>query len=285
MDILSFYAASPYFWFFFTSLFFGAGLSKITRPVKEKGEKVKKEKEMNRKWIFICVYFSAAILLFLAGLFIPGLKKTIESNGNLFIFSIILLVYFFLAFRFKKAIGLPSSFILITLVFFILLFLQSVIAFTGETEIAQVKVHYAKDKVMTVEIIREKEEQVIIDMDGEYFAPVAEVVIFDDFLVFFGYKTWYRFLGFTSFSYEKNDNGLRTYRQEDTDYYFQNPVGISDWLYEFIRENHDSIPGIRTVQVEMDLFKVFDETGVEPEKYRTYSIRIQNDGGIQIIDI
>ncbi len=285
MNILSFYAASPYFWFFFASLFLGAGVSKITKPVKEKEEKIKKEKEKNRKWIFICIYFSAVILLLLAGLFIPGLEKTIENISTLFIFSIVLVVYFFLAFRFKKAIGLSSLFILIALIFFVLLFLQAVIAFTGETEIAQVTIHYAKESAMTLELVREGAPPVIIDMDGEYFAPIVEIIIFDDFLVFFGYKTWYRFLGITSFSYEKDDNGLRTYRQEDTDYYFKNPDGISDWLYVFIQENHDFIPGIRTVQVELDLFKVFNETGVEPEKYRTYSIRIQNDGGIQIIDI
>jgi len=30
---------------------------------------------------------------------------------------------------------------------------------------------------------------------------------------------------------------------------------------------------------------VFEETGQEPEKFKAYSIRIQNDGGIQIIDL
>ena len=154
MDTFSLYAASPYFWFFFAALFFGVCISKISKPVKGKNEK-DKENKITRKWIIICIYLSIGILLVLAGLFIPGLEKITENPGALFFFFFILIIYFFLAFRFKIAIGLPSSIILILLVIFILLFLQSITAFTGETEIAQVKVHYAKDNVMTLEIIRD----------------------------------------------------------------------------------------------------------------------------------
>ncbi len=282
MDIFSLYTASPYFWFFFAALFSGAAFSKATRPVKVKKDK---EKEVDRKWIIICINFSIALLMVLTGLFIPGLDEAGENPGALFLFFIILFVYFFLAFRFKKAIGLPSSIIFILLITFVLLFLQSIISFTGETEIARIKVHYAKDNTMALEIIRDEAEPALIDMDGGYFAPIVEIVIFDDFLVFFGNKTWYRFLGLTSFSYEKDDSGIRMYKQEDTDYYFKNPVGISEWLYTLIQNNHEFIPGIKAVQVEIDLVKVFEETGQEPEKFKAYSIRIQNDGGIQIIDL
>jgi hypothetical protein len=284
MDILSLYTNSPYFWLFFAALILGACISKITKPVKVKDEK-EKERKVTGKWIIICIYLSIVILLILAAVFIPGIDKISENTSLIFTYFFILLVFFFLAFRFKKAIGLPSVMVFILLIVFVLLFLQAITAFTGETEIAQVKVHYADEKEMTIEIIRNGMIPELIDMNGEYFAPIVEVIIFDDFLVFFGYKTWYRFIGLTSFAYEKNDEGLYTYRQQNTDFYFKNPLGISDWLYKLVQENQEIIPGVKTVQVEIDLFKVFEETGIEPEKFRTYSIRIQNDGGTQIVEI
>lgn len=284
MEILTLYTSSPYFWFFFAALFIGACVSRITRPIRAKDDK-ERDKRINRKWIMICIYLSAAIMLILAGFFIPGLEKFKENTAVLFTYFFILFIYFFLVFRFKKAIGLPSLLVFIILIVFILLFLQSITAFTGETEIAQIKVHYAKDNEMNLEIIKKGVSSNIIDMDGEYFAPVVEVVIFDDFLVFFGYKTWYRFIGLTSFAYEKNDQGIYTYKQQNTDYYFESPLGISNSLYNMIQENQEIIPGVKTVQVEIDLFKVFEESGLEPEKYHTYSIRVQNDGGVQIIEI
>jgi hypothetical protein len=284
MELLSLYTSSPYFWFFFAALFLGACISKITRPVRARDDR-DRENKTTRKWIIVCINLSVAILFVLAGLFVPGLDKFTESTGFLFSYFFILLAYFFIAFRFKKAIGLPSVMVIVLLAVFALLFLQSITAFTGETEIAEVKVHYAGDNEMTLEVVRKGAPPEMVKMDGEYFAPVVEIVIFDDFLVFFGYKTWYRFIGLTSFAYEKNEDGLYTYRQQNTDYYFENPLGISNWLYKFMRENQNVIPGIKTVQVEIDPFKVFEESGLEPEKFRTYSIRIQNDGGIQIVEI
>jgi hypothetical protein len=49
-------------------------------------------------------------------------------------------------------------------------------------------------------------------------------------------------------------------------------------------ERYDSrIPGVRTVQVEMDLKRVRDKP--RGRELSVYSLRIQNDGGLQIIEI
>ena len=52
---------------------------------------------------------------------------------------------------------------------------------------------------MKLELVPRGGGAVMIDMEGQYFAPIVKVVIFDDFFVFLGAKTWYRFEGMTSF--------------------------------------------------------------------------------------
>jgi hypothetical protein len=112
-------------------------------------------------------------------------------------------------------------------------------------------------------------------MDGSYFAPVVRVVIFDDYFVFLGAKTWYRFEGMSSFAVEKTEAGSAL-RQQQSDYYFPYPNGLSERLYRFYERYDNRIPGVRSVQVEMDLKKARD--------LATYALLIQNDGGLQIVE-
>ena len=113
-------------------------------------------------------------------------------------------------------------------------------------------------------------------MAGSYFAPVVKVVIFDDYFVFLGSRTWYRFTGLTSFAVQKGEAG-QSFRQQDTDYYFPAPQGISEKLWSFYERHEARIPGVKSVQVEMDLKKA--------RELATYSLRIQNDGGLEIVEL
>ena len=101
-------------------------------------------------------------------------------------------------------------------------------------------------------------------------------MIFEDFFVFLGAKTWYRFDGITSFESEKTGEG-RSFRQQDTDLTFPSASGISEKLWDLYERYEARIPGVRTVQVEMDLKRV--------RELSVYSLRIQNDGGLQILEV
>jgi hypothetical protein len=101
-------------------------------------------------------------------------------------------------------------------------------------------------------------------------------VIFDDYAVFLGAKTWYRFEGISSFEMEKTQAGT-VLRQQDTDYYFRSPSGITDKLWNLYERYDARIPGVRTVQVEIDLKRA--------RELSLYSLRVQNDGGLQILEI
>jgi hypothetical protein len=108
---------------------------------------------------------------------------------------------------------------------------------------------------------------VLLNMEGRYFAPIVKLVIFDDLYVFLGAKSWYRFVGMTSF-----DENLR---QGNTDYRFPQPAGISESLWTFFENNESWIPGVKTAQIEMDMKRA--------KEFASYGIRIQNDGGVEIV--
>ena len=119
------------------------------------------------------------------------------------------------ALRFRKALGIPVLVLLAASSVLLGLFFQSIRAFTGETEIASVRVISVASSSMRLEVSPRAGEPALLTMDGAYFAPIVKVVIFDDLLVFLGARTWYRFEGMTSF-----DTNLR---QGNKDFRFPQP--------------------------------------------------------------
>ncbi|MBN1411893.1 MAG: hypothetical protein JW969_13675 [Spirochaetales bacterium] len=262
-----FFYSNVFFWIMLSGIFFGAAISRITRflPGDERREKAR-----NRKWIFASLYFSLCVVFFLCGLLIPGPRKILDIR--LIYFFTGAAVFSFIIVRFKKAIGLPVLILSSLFIIALLLFFQAVTAFTGETEIARIKVLSASDNRMKLELTVPRDPgPELVAMDGDYFSPVAKIVVFDDFLVFFGARTYYRFIGLTSFVSD-SEGGIP---KQATVYNFSHPLGLSETIYNFVEENEQSIPGIKTVQVDMSLKKA--------RELGTYAVMIQNDGGVEII--
>lgn len=281
MSFSAYFVTSPYPWFFLSGIAFGIALSRFSRRIKREGDR---KKALSRKFVMVSLSLSLGIAFVMMGVFIPGANK---------ILNIVVLYTFlggtafgFFVFRFKKAVGLPFLLILVIGIIFVLLFVQSITAFTGETEIARVRVLSADGAQMKLELMPVDREAVIIDLEGEYFSPVVKVIIFDDPWVFLGSETWYRFEGMISFRVERNDEGYRL-KQGEKDFYFDRPIGISETLYNFVEKYEEHIPGVRSIQIELDSKKVREtETLKKPqEDLESFSIRIQNDGGVQIIRV
>jgi hypothetical protein len=271
---------TPHPWLFVAGLFCGAALNRALRPsAYPRWRTSDPERAQAAKWMFFTLYLCLAVVAALGAVFVPGPEKILDL-GLLYLF-LGSTAFFFLVFRFKKTVGLLAVILAIALAGTILLFLQSLNAFTGETEIGQVRVLDVQEERMKLEILPSREESVITWLDGSYFAPVVKVVIFDDYFVFLGAKTWYRFEGVTSFDMEKTESGT-VLRQTDVGYYFASPPGITEKLWDFY-ERHDSrIPGVRTVQVELDLKR--PRVPARGRELSVYSLRIQNDGGLQILE-
>ena len=265
---------SPYPWLAVSALFLGAALQRATRRARPRYAGGDPQKARTSKWLFFSLYLALALVALLGAVFVPGPSKLFRPHIGLFYAACTVL--FFLAFRFRKTVGALTAFLLLALVLVTGLFVRSLTAFTGETEIGRVRVLAARDGQMKLEILGSRSEPVILPMAGSYFAPVVKVVIFDDAFVFLGAKTWYRFEGLTSFALEKGDSG-QNFRQQDTDYYFREPQGMPERLWELYERYEGRIPGVRSVQVEMDLKKA--------RALAEYSLRLQNDGGLQIVEL
>jgi hypothetical protein len=262
LSIVGSVVSSPFPWVLLVGLFVGAALARATTRAGVRGDP---DRARARKWVFVCVLLSIAVALGLCAVFVPGPSKILDIRLAWAAGVAALLA--FAALRFKKALGIPVTVLLLAAVILLGLFLQSIRAFTGETEIASIRVISAQSASMRLELISRDREPAILTMDGVYFAPIVKVVIFDDFLVFLGAKTWYRFEGINSFD-EKLLAVKSTYR-------FPQPPGISERLWTLFEQYETRIPGVKTVQIELVTKRA--------REFATYGIRIQNDGGVEIV--
>ena len=259
--------SSPFPWVALGGLFFGAALSRATRGTRRARHP---EHAATRKWVLACLLLSAALACGLLAIFPPPSFKfvgpTIVDARWAWIAGVAAVVAF-LAFRFRRAAGIPVIVLVLALVAAVGLFLQSVRAFTGETEIATIRVISADPTSMRLELVPRGQPPVLLSMKGTMFAPIVKVIIFDDLLVFLGARTWYRFEGLTSF-----DDALR---QQDTDYRFPQPPGMSETLWKWFERYEARIPGVKSAQTEF--------TGKKPRELATFGIRVQNDGGVEVV--
>ena len=253
---------SPLPWVILAGAFAGAAVRQATRRTRNRADP---EREAARKWVVACLYLSAAVVLGLLAVFIPGPAR-ILSRWYAWA-AVISAAVVFAALRFKKAAGIPVLVLAVALAAAVGLFLQSVHAFTGETEIASVRVISVEPASMRLELVPRGDAPALLSMKGTYFSPIVRVVIFSDFLVFLGARTWYRFEGMTSF-----DDSLH---QQDTDFRFSRAPGISERLWKLFEEYETKIPGVKTAQTELVVKKA--------REFASYGIMVQNDGGVQVV--
>ncbi|HEY9592858.1 MAG TPA: hypothetical protein VHE79_00175 [Spirochaetia bacterium] len=256
------FLASPVIWVALTGVFLGAALSRATTRTRNRR---RPERARTVKWVLVCAWLSIAIVLGMLAIFVPGPERIL--NPRLAWVLGIATVVSFGAARFKRSLGIPVVVLLVAVVVIGGAFLQSIHAFTGETEIARVRVIDANPSEMRLEVVPRGTMPVLLTMKGTYFAPIVKVVIFDDLLVFLGAKTWYRFEGLTSF-----DQNLR---QQNTDYRLPLPVGITETVWSFFERNETKVPGVKTAQIEMTLKRA--------QAFESFRIMVQNDGGVQIV--
>ncbi len=265
-------------WLFLGSALVGAAASRATRRAKKRDSEGRKDRI--DKWVAVAILLSLAGVCGTIGFRGPEVPSDLDRN--LAYATAFFAFLSFLVLRFKRAVGLPILGLSALAGGLLLLLLQSLVAFTGGTEIGEVTVLSNRDGVMKLEVRLGGQESTLIELDGEYFAPVVKVVIFDDYRVFLGRKTWYRFEGMTSF-YLENEGGTTKFRQSGTDYYFPQPSGISEALFRIYEENEGRIPGVKSVQVDLDLKRVRETEEQSALMPKVYSLMLQNDGGIQIV--
>lgn len=265
----------PLPWFLAAAVLVGAAASRLTR--RSRAKRPDGSPDTTAKWVMVCVYLSGAVVCATIGLLAPTAREHLDSAT--LVACAVTAALAFPVFRFRKSVGVPVLVLAAALVVVCVLFLQSVVAFSGETQIATVKVISQSEGRMTLEIAPTGGPAEVAQLEGEYFAPVVKVIVFDDALVFLGGRSWYRFVGITAFRVEREGEVVRL-RQTGSDHYLRRPAGIPESLYGLFEKWDNRIPGVKTVQVEMDLKRV---QGTAGRDLATYSIRLQNDGGVEVV--
>jgi hypothetical protein len=261
------FLTSPFPWVFLAALLLGAAAARATRGTRRKRDP---ERARHRKWVIFCVLLSGAAVLTLAAVFVPGPARIVDPALTYLAAGTAIVA--FAALRFRKALGIPVLVLAVLLAAAVGLFLQSLRAFTGETEIGRVRVIEADGSRMKAELMPAQGEAEVFTLQDQYFAPVVKVIIFTDFSVFLGAKTWYRFEGLISNKYTGGDLA-----NLEPEYRISRPPGISESLFALFEKADNRIPGVKSVQTEIVLKKA-RELGV-------YSIRVQNDGGVEVISV
>jgi hypothetical protein len=264
LTVASPFFSSPFPWVVLAGLLVGAAVSRATMRTANRRNP---ERARTRKWVISCVYLSLGVIFALVAIFVPGPARVMDIRLAWTAAGAAVLA--FAVMRFKKALGIPIVVLTLAVLLVLGLFLQSIHAFTGETHIATVSVIDVQKDSMKIELAPRGGTPVMLDLEGQYFAPIVKVVIFDDFFVFLGAKTWYRFEGMTSFD--------RNIRQGKSDYRFPQPAGMSEKVWEFFEQNESRIPGVKTAQIELVMKRV------KPREFARYAIMVQNDGGVEIV--
>ena len=128
-------AGSPLPWVLASGICIGAAVSRATRRARPGRDP---ERERARRWTAAFLLLSLAVIFGLAALFLPGASRILDTRlawagGGAALVS-------FAAFRFRKALGIPVLVLCVAVAVSLGLFLRSVRAFTGETQIATVRV-------------------------------------------------------------------------------------------------------------------------------------------------
>lgn len=254
-------------WVAMVAVFLGLAASRATRRTATHPDP---ERARNRKWVLVCIWLSVAILLLVGEVLAAGIDRLRDIRLAYVASAVFALA--FLGSRFLKSVGVPALVIALAAILALGLFLQSIRAFTGETEIARVSVVSARAGSMELELLPASQQTQLVELRGEYFAPVVKVVIFGDLWVFLGARTWYRFVGIAPFIMKGE-----LPETSGPAYQLPRPLGISEALWSAFEANESWMPGVKTVQTELVLKRA--------QALRSWSVRIQNDGGVEVVPV
>jgi hypothetical protein len=265
------FLASPYTWLLLAGILTGAALNKLLRGVKKSKDPVR-ARESRRASVLL--FLVLAFIALVCAVFVPGVDKFAGNPLGLLLFFTAVSFIVFMVLRFKKLFGIPFAVLFVLLIAAVLLFLQAVTAFTGETEIARVKVDTIKNNIIKYELTPAVGEPEVVVTEGVNFAPQVELIIFDDFFVFLGAKTWYRFQAMLSYNPAASSSTQVTFNRHP----LTRPQGLSEDIFAFVMQNRELIPGIKTIQGQITY-------PLRVREGRTYVITVQNDGGVEIREV
>ncbi len=252
--------ATPLFWTAISGFFVGASISRVSRPtvlLRPHRRQLSVDRLSSRKWVLFFLGLTAACLLALAAVFVPGPQLIIDPRVPWIFGSCALL--FFLMFRFKRAFGAPMLVISTAAVLFLVFALSRWTVIAGPTEILGFRVLSTSEPPARIEIVLPgglSPEQSFRQVEANAVQPDADVLLFDRFYFFIGGTCAYRDVRLNSdLSVTPVTAGGK---------------GISGIASSLFLDYLRYIPGIRRTRVRTAPF--------EPFPLKTYSVRLAPDG-------
>jgi hypothetical protein len=266
--IYNLFLQHPHLWVLAAGMCAGGALSSLTRRPSRARDP---EKARERKGFAAVLAVTLSVIFILCAVFIPGPEKILDTS--LLILFLIATAVCFLAFRFRKAAGLPILLLAGGLVLAVVLFFQAVTAFTGETEVGLLRVKETDGRTINFSLTDASGATGSYLMPGTMLGVEMKEIIFDDLFVFFGVKTAYRFLGIKSATINAGSEMTQELRAVE----LPRPRGISEALYRLVEANTGIIPGVKTAQTQITYIRV--------KPGAVYSIRVQHDSGTEIMQV
>jgi hypothetical protein len=178
--------SSPFFWIFFAGILLGFSVAVWIRPSYKRG----RARGQDFKVIKSSVYVSLAILLGLAGVFLPGSSKIVDIRllfmlvGSLFLGGI--------GYLFPRSVGIPLvcfSALMIALLFY------TIGGYSSPAEGAPLfEIRRVTTSLLSVTFNSEVEDDLLIDFEGSSMDIEIDTVIFPVYYFFVPHKVMYRIL-------------------------------------------------------------------------------------------
>jgi hypothetical protein len=223
--------SNPALWVFFSALFFGFSISRLTvNPAKSPFP----ERTKTVTWVLVCLYLSVAILFALIGLLVPG--------PELF-FELPVLYYFlgvtgisFLAARFKKSVGIVVLMVLLIFPFMFLSYLSYWDCKDSREKIVQLRMLTTEASSHRL-VLYDDGRTYFYELDSEIIAAKIETVSLSPFYIFGTKRQLYMFKGFAIYSAGKDGQAVELTVPEISG------VEENRW-FRFLHSALNKLPGI-----------------------------------------
>ncbi|WP_455382279.1 hypothetical protein [Salinispira pacifica] len=279
---------STLFWISLSGMFFGLSFARLSRlrrkPFHSTGTGARarrrtirrlragSESYRSRTWVLFFLGLTAACLLALAAVFLPGARGILDSRVPWFFFGSALL--FLVAFRFRKSVGIP------------LLVLAAAVIVLGFYALSSWSFAGAGDEILrfrclsvgggsasaTVEITVPADlppEAAFLSLGGSTVGAFAEVLVFDPAYFFLPGRFAYRNLHLDAVTNAESGAPPPAATSGSVE-----AGGLAGYASGLLLSNVDSMPGVELIDSQAEPLTLFP--------LKTYAVRIGSGGRLSV---
>jgi hypothetical protein len=210
MSYVQYLVSTPFTWIALAGLFFGAAISRVSRPVASYQKRRNRSRRRLRRgvaaaerirarmWTLFFLGLSASVLAVLSAVFVPGPEKILDPKLP-WMFGMSALLAFVML-RFKRSIGIPMLMLLCVAALFLNIALEPWTFIRQETTILQFRALAVNQDSLDMELTipRLSSSKSFVHVTGQTVRPGFDTLEFTPYLFFLGGTVAYRNAGLNS---------------------------------------------------------------------------------------